>query len=593
MNLPPPFIPEESILTGIGSSSGVAIGPAQVFSHKKGQVPSYKLLTQKQVEQEVERFQAATTKVRRKLSASRKAVPKTIQVQANIIDAHLMILDDPLIQVKTTAIITEDWQNAEKALLCTIEQISAILAEVEDEYLSARLADMEMVIYSIISALLGNEYQDISSFPPGAILVVDDINPSELSKLSRSKIAGLATATGGRTSHTAIVSQALQLPTVLGINKLMSSSIANGDIIILDGRTGHLILKPDQATLDFYQVRQRMELSFTAEIVRSTHMPAITLDDRKITVMSNLELMGELPAVMSYGGEGIGLYRSEFMYLSSNTPTEQELYLAYKQVAESTAPHPVTIRTLDLGYDKQPATIIKSPTYRGPALNHALGLRGIRHSLRHQGTFKTQLRAILRASIHGHIRIMLPMVSSLDEIRKTRQIITEVENALTSEGIQWQPNIPLGIMIEVPAAIFIARELANEVDFFSIGTNDLIQYTLAVDRSDPEVANMYQPLHPAIWRMFKTLIDISQETNTPLSICGDMAADMLTAPLLIGLKAETLSMPPVAIPKIKRLIRMAHFAEMEDWAQKVLTADTTAEAARRVLHLIRNRFPEL
>ena len=593
MNLPPPFIPEESILTGIGVSSGVAIGPAQVFSHKKGHVPNYKLHTQQQVEQEVERFQAAISKVRRKLSASRSAVPKTIQVQASIIDAHLMILDDPLIQVKTTAIITEEWQNAEKALICTIEQITAILAEVEDEYLSARLADMEMVIYSIIRALLGSEYQDISNFPPGAILVVDDTNSAELSKLSRSKIAGLATMSGGRTSHTAIVSQALQLPTVLGINKLMSSSIATGDIVILDGRTGHLIVKPDQATLDFYQVRQRMERSFTAEIVRSTHMPSITLDNRKITIMSNLELMGELPAVMSYGGEGVGLYRSEFMYLSSPVPTEQELYLAYKQVAESTAPNLVTIRTLDLGYDKQPASIIKSPNYHGSTLNHVLGLRGIRHSLHYKDTFKTQLRAIMRAAVHGHIRIMLPMVSSLDEVRKTRQIIAEVESSLASEGVQWQPNIPLGVMIEVPATIFIARELAAEVDFFSIGTNDLIQYSLAVDRSDPDVANMYQPLHPAIWRMFKALIDTSQETKIPLSICGDMAADIFTAPLLIGLGAETLSMPPVAIPKIKRLIRMGCFAEMEDWAQKVLTADTSTEATKRVFHLIRHRFPEL
>jgi phosphotransferase system enzyme I (PtsI) len=410
------------------------------------------------------------------------------------------------------------------------------------------------------------------------------------SEANMAGLAGLVTERGGRTSHTAIVAQALELPTVVGARSI-GSKIASGDIIIIDGRAGRVIIRPDQETLDNYRGRQAAEWSFTAEIVRSSHLPALTLDDRRINILGNMELEEELPAILNYGSEGVGLYRTEFMYLNRKIlPTEEELFQAYSRVVQTVAPRQVVIRTLDLGNDK----ITAGPAEAGPgSLNQALGLRGIRHSLSNRDLFRTQIRAILRASALGDLKIMLPMVSNLDELRATRTLINEAEESLRREGAPHQEGLPLGVMIEVPATLFIARELAAEAAFFAVGTNDLIQYALAVDRANPEVSEIYQPLHPGILRMLKLILDIGRETGTPVSICGDMAAGSLTAGVLVGLGAETLSMPPAAIPKIKRLLRMSSLAEMSALTAEILTTRTADEAAALAARRLSDRFPEL
>lgn len=590
MNLPPPFVPYDSVLTGTGVSSGVAIGPAQVFIHRKKNFPCYRLDTLQQTNEELARFHAARAEVRCKLEVSREGLLPVLKSQAGIIDAHLMILDDPLVKAETTSFIREGRYNAEQAVLATTKKISSILAAVEDEYIRARVVDVEMVTQSILYALSGGEALERTALLENSILVMEDISPAEVFKLSRSHICGLATENGGRTSHSAIMSQALELPAVLGVKDLISK-INNGDLIILDGRTGHIIVRPDQVTLDFYQVRQRMERSFTAEVVRSAYLPALTLDDCSIKIMSNMELVEELPAVMSYGGDGVGLYRTEFMYQRPQPPSEEELYSAYRQVVESVAPGSVTIRTMDLGYDKMPC--FEAAEYHNLACSEALGLRGIRYSLKYRHIFKTQLRAILRASACGRVKIMLPMISCLEEIRETKIILGEVRCSLQKEGLDFSTEVPLGIMIEIPATIFLAPELAAESAFFSVGTNDLLQYSLAVDRANQDVAEMFQPLHPAVWRMLKTVVDVGLATSTPVSICGDMAADVVTAPLLIGLGVRVLSMPPAAIPKIKRLIRMASFEEMKGWTQEVLASSTAREASGRIMGSLSRRFPEL
>ena len=590
MNLPPPFVPGESVLSGVGASSGIAIGPARVFSHRKTRLPEYRLESPETAEREVGRLDQAKTLVRQKLAASKEALPPELLSQQGIIDAHLLLLDDPILYNKALSIIRDDRINAERAIIGTIKSISAILKNVADEYISSRLSDVEMVGYSIISALTGEGPGDLSDIPEGSILVSQDISPAEITKVSASRIAGLAVERGGHTSHTAIVAQAMELPAVVGVKGLVDK-INDGDLIILDGRTGHVIIRPDQDALNFYRTRQKMEWSFNAEIVRCSHLKAVTLDERRIQVMGNLELIEELPAIMSYGSEGIGLYRTEFMYLDrERLPGEEDLFEAYRRVVESAAPNPVVIRTLDLGYDKMPQI---SPVRSDEGGNQALGLRGIRYCLRNRPLFKTQLRAILRASAYGEARIMLPMVSSIEELRRTRGLLGEAERSLEAEGLPFVHNIPLGIMIEVPATIFIARELAHEAAFFSVGTNDLIQYSLAVDRGNPEVADMYQPLHPAILRMLREVLEIGREMGTPVSICGDMAAGEVTAPILIGLGAEILSMPPAAIPKIKRIIRMSTYEEMSGWADDVLHCKTANEAATKATRHVRRKFPEL
>lgn len=588
MSLPPPFVPDESVMTGVGASSGIAIGPALVYNHKRRRLPNFHLSTPKMAEAEIIRIEKAKEAVRIKLTASRDSLPPELQSQAGIIDAHLLLLDDPVLHKKTTYFIREEMYNAEQAVVKTIEGVYAMMENVADEYINSRLTDVEMVGYSIISVLMGHGDGEISAPAEGCILVVPDISPAEMSKIAAARIAGLATETGGHTSHTAIVAQALEMPAVVGVKQL-TAHVQNGDTIILDGRAGHVIIRPDKDTLDFYRTRQRMEYTFNAEIVRCSHLPAVTLDDYPVSVMGNLELLEELPAIMSYGGEGIGLYRTEFMYMNRKVlPTEQELFETYRRVVESMAPHQVVIRTLDLGYDK-----LLDNQRAASDSNQALGLRGIRYCLRNRPLFKTQLRAILRASAFGEVKIMLPMISGIDELRRARYMLGEAQRSLEIDRLPYSPRIHLGIMIEIPATVFIARELAEEADFFSIGTNDLIQYSLAVDRGNPDVAEMYQPLHPGILRMIREVLDAGRETGTPVSICGDMAAGLVTAPVLVGLGANILSMPPAAIPRIKRIIRMASQAELADWAEDLILSKTASEAAAKSLRNFNRRFPEL
>lgn len=592
MNLPPSFVPDESVLSGVGASTGIAIGVARVFNKKNLHLPDYRLPTSLLVEAELKRLDKAKEVVRQKLTASKDSLPDELKSQAGIIDAHLLLLDDPMLFKRVAVVIRDELRNAEQAIVKTTESIAAIFQHLDDDYISSRLADVEMVADSVIHALMNSfdaAEDSLPDLPEGCILVVHDLSPSDVTKLAAAKIAGLATATGSHTSHTSILAQALELPTVVGV-KGLTANINNGDSVIIDGRTGHVIVRPDKDTLNFYRSRQRMERSFNAEIVRCSHLPAVTLDDEAISVMGNLELLEELPAILSYGGEGIGLYRTEFMYMNRRTlPDEEELFQTYRKVVESTAPRPVIIRTLDLGYDK----LLDHEKIKPGGGSQALGLRGIRYSLRNRGMFKTQLRAIIRASAFGEIKIMLPMVSSIDELRKTRFLVGEVQRSLELEGRPFCPRIDLGIMIEVPGTIFLARELAAEADFFSVGTNDLIQYGLAVDRSDPEVSELYQPLHPAILKMLKQIFDIGRETGTPVSVCGDMAASEFTAPVLIGLGAETLSMPPASIPKIKRLVRMSELTELKAWADEIIRVRTTGEAASKAVRFLRGRFPEL
>lgn len=591
MNLPPPFVPEKSVLAGVGASSGIAIGQAQVYRRKVGTLPDYRLTSPRMVENELSRLVQAKDEVRARLIASKQSLPSEFIGQIGIIDAHLLLLDDPMLLKKSTQLICEDNLNAEQAIVRTIEAISVLMSKVGDAYISSRMADVEMVGLAVIGALLGDEVEAPLKVREGAILVVRDIGPAEIANIASAKIAGLVTERGGYTSHTAIVAQALELPAVVGVKNLVSG-LNDGDTVIIDGRSGHVIVRPDQDALDFYRTRQQVEKSFNVEIVRCAHLPAVTLDEHKISVLGNLELEEELPAIMSYGSEGIGLYRTEFMYLNrEKPPTEDDLFSVYRRVVESIAPNPVVIRTVDLGYDKM-SPIMGGGRQQG-GVNQALGLRGIRYCLRNKAMFRTQLRAILRASAFGQVKIMLPLVSSVDELRKAKAIIGDLEQSLARENVNFASQIPLGIMVEVPATIFVARELAEEADFFSVGTNDLIQYTLAVDRGNPDVSDIYQPLHPAILRMIKLVLDVGRETGTPVSICGDMASGQITAPILVGLGADQLSMPPAAVPKIKRIIRMSAWEELQRWALDSLNSKTALEAAQKASRHVKGKFPEL
>lgn len=597
MNLPPPFVPAESVLAGVGASSGIAIGPARVRRFRDLAVPFYRLAPDEAAD-ELARLSEARAKARERLLASRDALPPELRGQAGILDAHILLLDDPLIKKKTEACITGGLMNAAQAVLATVRQVVEAIDRVEDPYIRSRRADVEMMGRSLLADLVG-EGAAVED-PQGAILIVEDIGPADMVRLVKAGLAGLATERGGHTSHAAIMAQAVNLPAVLGTGSgRLTGAIQNGDTVIVDGRAGHVIVRPDADAIAFYESRRKMERVFKAEITRAAGLPAVTLDDRRVAVLGNMELMEELPAILSCGGEGIGLYRTEFMYLTRDImPTEGELFSSYRKIVESAAPQPVTIRTFDLGGDKLPAEGARRyrrglPAPAAKERNDALGLRGIRFCLKNRAVFKAQLRAILRAAAFGDVRLMLPMVSGVDELDLARGILAEAEAELAAEGLEHRPSLPLGPMIEVPATVFAARDLARATDFLSIGTNDLIQYALAIDRANPEVSGMYQPLHPAILRMIKHVVDVGREEGKPVSVCGDMAADCVTAPILVGLGADILSVPPAAIPHVKRLIRMSSSAELAGWAAEALAAASADAATALATAHARDKFPEL
>jgi phosphotransferase system enzyme I (PtsI) len=587
--LPPPFVPDSSVLRGVGVGQGLAIGPAHLVNHSKIRYRRYKLTSPEMVDSELERLRLARQKTAELIQAAREALPEELKSHDGIFEAHLLILHDPYLVNSTERMIAEDRLNAEAAVLAAVRRVVQVMSAIKDGYIKSRLDDTELVGQALVEAMQeGSGPAEEGEFQQGCIVVCRDISPSEATKLPAGKVAALVTELGSQTSHTSIIVQAMGLPAVVGLSGLLGR-VEQGDLLIVDAREGHVIVGPDHDAIKFYQGRRESEESFKVEIVRSSHLPAVTLDDHGIDVFGNLEMVDELPAIMSYGAEGIGLYRTEYLYLTSPVlPTEEQLFEVYSRVVGAAAPRPVIIRTLDLGADKILA-VSGTPESRQ---NQALGLRAIRYCLKNIDIFKTQLRAILRASAFGQVRIMLPMISSLEEIWRTKKLIEELEGDLESEGKKVAESIPVGIMVEVPAAVVLVEELAAEADFLSIGTNDLIQYSLALDRTNPDVTELYQPFHPSILRMIRTIVEAGRRQGLSVSVCGDMAATAQYAPLLVGLGCDMLSMPSAAIPAIKRLLRMSSFEELSALSKSVLAATTSEGSLALIDKHLRSRFKE-
>ena len=587
MILPPPFVPDVSVLRGVGVGQGLAIGPAHLINASKIRYRRYKLSTPEMVERELERLRAARAKLADRIQAAREALPEELRSHDGIFEAHLLLLNDPYLVKASERLITEDRLNAEAAVTAAVRRVVQVMSAIKDGYIKSRLQDTEMVGQALVEAMQEGSEAD-PEFQEGAIVVCRDLSPSEATKLPKSHVAALVTELGSQTSHTAIIVQAMGIPAVVGLAGVLGR-VEQGDLLIVDAREGHVIIGPDPDAIKFYHGRRESEESFKVEIVRSSHLPAITLDDHWINVFGNLEMVDELPAIMSYGAEGIGLYRTEYLYLTSPAfPTEEQLFEVYGRVVGAAAPRPVVIRTLDLGADK----ILAESGTPESRQNQALGLRAIRYCLKNIDIFRTQLRAILRASALGHVRIMLPMVSSLEEIWKTRELIKELSEDLASEGKPVAEHIPVGIMVEVPAAVVLVDELAAEADFLSIGTNDLIQYSLALDRTNPDVTELYQPFHPSILRMISTIVAAGRKRGLSVSVCGDMAATAQYAPLLVGLGCDMLSMPSAAIPVIKRLLRMSSFDELAALSESVLAATTSDGSLALIDRHLTSRFRE-
>jgi len=552
---------------------GIVMGEAFVISAQSAPFPKY-WISDKELTSEILRFKRAIQNSKEQLDRIKNKMCKFRgQEQFNIIESHAMLLQDEMLITHTIQTLTSQRINAEWSLEKTLTELKLAFSDMDESYFQERKEDIEYVGRRIMQNLQGSADLSINDLPTGKyILVTNDLSPAEVASLPRDSIEGFITASGGDTSHTAIIARSLEIPSVLGHPEIVQS-ITMGDKVVIDGSTGEVIINPTKNSLATYQRDILRYKKLEQRLIKTSHLPAKTQDGREISIVANMELIEEIPSVLDHGAEGVGLYRTEFLYANRvDYPTEEELIESYSTTLEKLSPKPVTIRTLDLGGDK----LFFSGEYTSH-INPALGLRAIRFSLVEQELFKMQLRALFQSNKFGNLRIMIPMVSDLNELREVKKIIVKVTEDLIAEGIKVKNDYKLGIMIEVPSAVMTADILAKEVDFFSIGTNDLIQYTLAIDRTNENVAYLFKPLHPSILRMIKTTVDAARKANIDITLCGEMAGDPLYIMVLIGLGLDALSMNPISIPRVKRILRNIKYNDAKKLVKKLLQMTTADE----------------
>jgi phosphotransferase system enzyme I (PtsI) len=571
----------EIVLTGIDASPGICIGKAYLVDIEGVDVVKKYFISEDDVQDEIKRFKSAVNKAKQQLLTIITNAPEELRDHTYILETHKVLLKDKMLYGKTIETIKNEKVNAEWALKKVVSDLKSMFKNMSDSYLKERATDIVYVSDHIMRNLVGAETKKIADIDKRVILVANDLSPAEASQINLERIKGFVTDRGGKASHTSIIARTLEIPAVMGLGNA-TNIIKNDDLIIIDGTVGTVIIHPTEETLLESGVRGAKYEELKAAITRDSHIQAETADGFQLKVMGNIELPEEVVSVIDYGGDGIGLYRTEFQYLSSpSLPNEYELFDKYKDVVEVIAPKPVTIRTLDINGDK---AFSNNPDY--VEANPALGLRAIRYCLKNPDVFRTQLRAILRAAAFGNVRILIPMISSYEEVIETKRILDEVADALDKEGTLFNRNVELGIMIEVPSAVIIADVLAGEVDFFSLGTNDLIQYSLAIDRGNRHVAHLYHSLHPAIIRMIKRVADVVRDKEIKLFMCGEMAADPINMPILLGLGIDELSMNPQSIPAVKSMIRALKVEDARAFMKDVFKQNT----ASGVEELVRGAF---
>jgi phosphoenolpyruvate-protein phosphotransferase (PTS system enzyme I) len=566
------------VLRGRGVSDGVAIGTTARLQSRDHEVFRFPV-AESAIEDEVARFREAVAQTRREIQRTGEQVRRQVgEDLAGVFDAYDLILCDELYAGAIESCIRTDQVNAEWAVHRTATALGERFARIESEHLRERGDDLRDVTRYLFRALQGISHHELSEIPGGVIVIADELTPSEALRLGRQGIVGLALEGGGPNSHTAIVARALSLPLIVGIGPL-GESLRDRQVAVLDGRDGTLIIEPDAATLERYRAEQRAITVFTESLARDRDLPAVTLDGAEVELLANIEFPDEIAEARRYGARGIGLYRSEFLYIekSPNLPTEDEHYELFRTMLEELAPHPVIVRTFDLGGRKLAREVMDVDEE-----NPSLGLRGIRLTLARPKIFRTQLRALFRAAVHGDLWIMVPLVSCIEEVRKFRDFCQDVVRELDREGVAHRAEVPLGAMVEVPAAAWIADHLARELDFLSIGTNDLIQYTLAVDRSNEHVASLYQPLHPAILHTLRRVADAGANGGARISVCGEMAANPRYAPVLVGAGLRHLSMSPLSIPLVKDAIRRLDAAAAREFFDECLRLSSASEIESRL-----------
>ena len=575
------------IKQGIGVSPGVAISPVVVIDNEEFEIPERHVPVDR-AQSEMDRLAGALEVSREEiLDLQERTVNRIGKEAASIFDFHLGLLDDKVLQKKIRETIDAGHVTAEYAVATVLRAYAAEFRDMP-EYLADRVKDVYDIERRLLRNLTGQQRQTLSHLTRDVNVLAHDLTPSQTAGMDREHIKGLATDAGGATSHTAIVARALGIPAVVGLNDVTAVT-SGGTTVIIDGSRGLVVIDPDPGTLEEFQDRAQQQIEFIRSLEALKQLPAVTADGHEVTLLGNIEFPEEVAAVHDKGGRGVGLYRTEFLFLGSDSePTEEDHYEAYREVIEACGTETVIIRTIDLGADKYTQS-----RHRQRERNPMLGCRSIRFCLQNLDLFKTQIRAILRAAVTGDVQMLFPLISNITELRQAKSIVRDVSEDLEDEGIEHNHNIPVGIMVEVPSAALQAEVFAKEVDFFSIGTNDLVQYTLAVDRTNERVASMFTAGHPAVLRLVREVVRTGQQHEVPVSLCGEIAGDPEYTLLLLGLGLRRFSCTPSAIPEIKKIIRSVTIQQSLEVARQVSRLDTERDIANYLRVTTRKIIPEV
>lgn len=570
-------------IKGIAASPGVSVGPSYIFQSEQIAIPRYKI-SKREIDKEIKLFQNSIVKAKKEITELRAVVAKKLSnKEADIFSAHLMALDDPLLEESTKGLITKELKNAAWALEIVVQKIFISMSEIDDEYIRERAVDILDIgkrILSHIGSKTGSKKKEVFKHP--VIIVAKNLTPSETAQFDKSKILGLIIETGSATSHVAILARALQVPAIVGTESALNF-IKDNSIIALDGLSGEVITNPTEEEINEFHQRGKEYKNLRTELFKIQELPAITQSGSRIFVKVNLEIEDEIKTLSNFNHDGIGLCRTEFLYMDREQfPDENEQYKIYSKIIKRVKGKSVTIRTLDIGGDKMDK---KFENKLSQEENPSLGCRGIRFSLRFPEVFMAQLRAILRASIHGQVRIMFPMISGLSDFIQAKNFVFQAQEELERNGYPFDRKIKIGIMIEVPSAALTTDILSRHVDFMSIGTNDLVQYVMASDRLNPEVASLYSPYHPAMIRILNQIITTANEQNCSISICGELASDEKFIPVFVGMGIKELSVSPQFVPKVRKLIRNVSSNTCENYLSRLLSLETTEQVEQNMRSL--------
>jgi len=578
----------ELILKGIPAAPGIKIGKAYLIGQEDYVVPK-KVISEAQIPFEVARFEDALINTRREILDLQNKVSKGMGTEhAEIFDAHLLVLEDRMLIEEVISRVKKEKLSIDYIFYQVLKRYADVFSKVEDEYLRERISDINDVGRRVLRNLLGKKRKTLKELKSPVIVIAHDLSPSDTAAMFHQNVIGFVTDIGGKTSHTAIMAKSLEIPAIVGL-ETATQQIKEENNIILDGNSGLVIVNPRQETLNKYQRKEEKFKDLSRAYVGMKKLPAVTLDGKKIGLAANIELPQEVPYIKDHGVDSIGLYRTEFFYMNrNNLPSEEEQFKAYKYVAEEMKPHSVVVRTLDLGGDKF-ISHLQVPHDMAPFL----GWRAIRFCLAKPNIFKTQLRAILRASKFGNLKIMYPMISGVGELKQANKLLEEAKRELKAKKMSFRDDIEVGVMIEVPSAALTCDILSKESDFFSIGTNDLIQYALAVDRTNEKVAYLYKPSHPAVLRLIKNIVTAGHNAGIPVSMCGEMSGEPAFALLLLGLGLDELSMPAIGVSKIKQIIRavtVEQAREVVEQAMELSTGEEVEKFSQEQLYKILPKF---